>query len=203
MEVEMKKVISILFCFILLLGITGCGNEIVHLEDNQDNVQDDNNKSEEMSENNNQENNAQSEEMIESNKKALVSIIGDYITDVATNVNEGTYRSLFDPNNVYYVRVSNKESDSCASLDEKGVDPFGEWGEAYVVVQYDSSNYLFNYYFTFYDEAGYSMPITNLSQISSSSISKSSQINKTNITKQTVLSGTPIVIDKTNDCKVS
>jgi hypothetical protein len=87
---------------------------------------------------------------------------------------------------MYYIPVSNEEFNSCVSLEKGGTDPFGNWVEAYVVVNYDSTNYSYDYYFTFYDDAGYGMALTKIDDIdlNGSKIKNPSPVNAENITTQ-------------------
>ena len=96
----------------------------------------------------------------QSRKKTLVSSIDSFITSVSTAVNNNEYGALSDSTIMYYIPVSNVEEKSCVSLEKGGSDPFGNWNKAYVVVNYDASNYSYNYYFTFNDDAGYGMELT-------------------------------------------
>lgn len=110
----------------------------------------------------------------QSRLNTLVTSISSYISSATTAVNNGDYGSLSDPSKIYYIPVSNKEDDTCVSLERGGTDPFGDWKEAYVVVHYDSQNFSYDYYFTFFDDAGYGMELT-----SSESITKDVIFNPT------------------------
>ena len=101
----------------------------------------------------------------QSRKKTMVDSIQSFISAATTAVNEMSYGSLSDSTKSYWIPVSNKEEDSCIYLEKGGTDPFGEWAEAYVVVNYDATNFSYNYYFTFNDTAGYGMKLTKTDAI--------------------------------------
>ncbi|MBQ7105624.1 MAG: type II secretion system protein [Bacilli bacterium] len=96
----------------------------------------------------------------QSRKKTLVNSIDSFITAAATAVNNNEFGALSNQDVSYYIPVSNKAEDSCISLEKGGTDPFGNWKEAYVVVNYDAESYSYDYYFTFIDDAGYGMELT-------------------------------------------
>ena len=96
----------------------------------------------------------------QSRKKTLVNSIDSFITATTTAVNNNEFGALSDQTTLYYIPVSNDEAASCISLEKGGTDPFGTWTEAYVGVLYDADNYSYDYYFTFYDDAGYGMTLT-------------------------------------------
>ena len=149
----------------------------------------------------------------QSRKKTLVSSIDSFITSVSTAVNNNEYGALSDSTIMYYIPVSNDETASCVSLEKGGSDPFGNWKDAYVVVNYDAANYSYNYYFTFNDDAGYGMKLTKSDAIKPSGDGQVENpvpdVAKTGgpITKQTVDGKKTMVLQKTpgsgESCHVS
>ena len=105
----------------------------------------------------------------QSRKKTLISSIDSYITGVTTAVNDNEFGALSNQDVCYYIPVSNDKTASCVTLEKGGTDPFGNWVEAYVVVNYDSSKYSYDYWFTFRDDAGYGMEVTKVHEISAQS----------------------------------
>ena len=103
----------------------------------------------------------------QSRKKTLVNSINSYISAVTTAVNDNDWESVKfgDSSKIYYIPVSNVEAESCVALEKGGKDPFGNWGKAYVAVHYNSELSSYDYYFTFYDDAGYGMPLTKSNDI--------------------------------------
>ena len=91
----------------------------------------------------------------QSRKKTLISSVDSYVTAVTTAVNDNEFGAMSKEDTMYYVPVSNEENNSCISLEKGGTNPFGNWKEAYVVVNYDAESYSYDYYFTFIDDAGY------------------------------------------------
>lgn len=83
--------------------------------------------------------------------------------------------------------------------------------KAYVVVEYIWEEYKYNYYFTFYDEDGYSMKLTNSMNIKDdgTDIDKNTEINKSTITSQMSPTSTSIVViptlnqDLENNCTIN
>ena len=122
----------------------------------------------------------------QSRKKTLISSVDSYVTVVTTAVNDNEFGAMSKEDTMYYVPVSNDESSSCVSLEKGGTNPFGNWKEAYVVVNYDADNYSYDYYFTFYDDAGYGMALTEIDKISATGniITNPSPVNAENITLQ-------------------
>lgn len=120
-------------------------------------------------------------------KKELYEVIEKYILTASAGVNNDLYGDLSDSNVLYYIPVSNIESNTCVQI-KNGENPFGEWGEAYVVVNYSPYQYTYDYYFTFYDNAGYSLPLTNYKKLSETGdeIVRGGEINKDTITAQTI-----------------
>ena len=96
----------------------------------------------------------------QSRKKTLVNSIDSFITAASTAVNNNEFGALSNQDNMYYIPVSNLAANSCVSLEKGGTDPFGTWKNAYVVVNYDATKYSYDYYFTFFDDAGYGMALT-------------------------------------------
>ena len=105
----------------------------------------------------------------QSRKKTLISSIDSYVTGVTTAVNDNEFGALSNQDVCYYVPVSNEKNDSCIALEKGGTDPFGNWDEAYVIVNYDSAKYSYDYFFTFVDDAGYGMLATKTDKISAQS----------------------------------
>ena len=101
----------------------------------------------------------------QSRKKTLVNSIDSFITSASTAVNNNEFGAMSNADNMYYIPVSNDETKSCISLEKGGTDPFGTWAKAYVVVNYDSEKYSYDYYFTFFDDAGYGMALTKSDDI--------------------------------------
>ena len=96
----------------------------------------------------------------QSRKKTLVNSIDSFITATTTAVNNNEFGALSNEDKIYYIPVSNDATKSCISLEKGGTDPFGNWVDAYVVVNYDATKYSYDYYFTFNDDAGYGMALT-------------------------------------------
>ena len=101
----------------------------------------------------------------QSRKKTMVDSIQSFISAATTAVNEMSYGTLSDSTKSYWIPVSNEEGSSCIFLEKGGKDPFGTWKDAYVVVNYDATNFSYNYYFTFNDDAGYGMALTKTDAI--------------------------------------
>ncbi len=101
----------------------------------------------------------------QSRKKTLVNSIDSFITAATTAINNNEFGAMSNSNYYYYIPVSNIAENSCISLEKGGTDPFGNWQEAYVVVNYDAENYNYDYYFTFIDDAGYGMELTKSDDI--------------------------------------
>ena len=140
----------------------------------------------------------------QSRKKTLISSVDSYVTAVTTAVNDNEFGALSNGDILYYIPVSNEENNSCISLEKGGTDPFGNWKEAYVAVNYDADNYSYNYYFTFYDDAGYGMALTKIDEISASSnqITNPSPVNKDDITLQSNGKATQTLVLVPSSCKV-
>ena len=141
----------------------------------------------------------------QSRKKTLVSTMDSYVTAVTNAVNDNEFGAMSKEDTMYYVPVSNEDNNSCISLEKGGADPFGNWKEAYVVVNYDSDNYSYDYYFTFYDDAGYGMALTKIEDISATGniITNPSPVNASNITTQRNDRASNIKVLTTSSCKVS
>ncbi len=107
----------------------------------------------------------------QSRKKTLASTIDQYITDVATNVNDNSWGALSDGSKLYLIPVSNMDW-SCVKLEKGGSNPFGNWieGQTFVGVHYNAKDFSYEYYFTFIDSAGYGMPLTLQKDINQSKI---------------------------------
>lgn len=120
-------------------------------------------------------------------KKELYSVMEQYILKASSGVNNDLYGDLSNPNVLYYIPVSNIESKTCVEIKD-GVNPLGEWGEAYVVVNYLPYQYTYDYYFTFYDMSGYSLPLTNYKVLSETGedILYNGGLSSDTITNQTI-----------------
>ena len=105
----------------------------------------------------------------QSRKKTLVNSIDSFITAATTAVNNNEFGALSNQEIMYYIPVSNLAADSCVSLEKGGTDPFGNWDEAYVIVNYEAAKYSYDYFFTFVDDAGYGMLATKTDKISAQS----------------------------------
>ena len=138
----------------------------------------------------------------QSRKKTLISSVDSYVTAVTTAVNDNEFGALSKEDTMYYIPVSNEEDCSCVSLEKGGTDPFGNWKEAYVVVNYDADNYSYDYYFTFYDDAGYGMALTKVEDISASSniITNPSPVDASNITSQKNDRASNIIVLSADSC---
>ena len=105
----------------------------------------------------------------QSRVKTLVSTMDSYITAVVTQVNDGEYK-FSDSTKVFAIPIE------CIALEKGGQSPFGNWMQAnenywaYVLVQYDSENYNYEYGFTFKDDAGYGLYPTLNSKIENSMV---------------------------------
>ncbi len=103
----------------------------------------------------------------QSRMKTLVSSINGYLDAATIAVNDNDFGSMSNQDNIYYIPVSNIKDDSCINLEKGGLDPYGNFVEAYVVVHYNASEYKYDYYFTFIDDAGYGMKLTKVDEIKS------------------------------------
>ena len=105
----------------------------------------------------------------QSRVKTLISTMDSYVTAVVTSVNNGEYK-FSDSTKVFAIPIE------CISLEKGGQSPFGNWMQAneeywaYVLVQYDSANYNYQYGFTFKDDAGYGLYPTLNSLITNSMV---------------------------------
>ena len=140
----------------------------------------------------------------QSRKKTLISSVDSYVTAVTTAVNDNEFGAMSDQSIMYYIPVSNNESESCVALEKGGSDPFGNWKEAYVVVNYDAEKYSYDYYFTFYDDAGYGMALTEISKIDAGSnmITNPSPVNAETIRLQKNDRASKTKVLVTGSCKV-
>lgn len=136
---------------------------------------------------NNNETNIPSESE-ETLKKRMVVTINNYISAATTGINDMKFGTLNNIDTLHFIPVSNIKKNSCIHLEKGGEDPFGEWGEAYVVVKYNPELYSYDYYFTFYDKAGYGMKLTKADLINPNGddIIKSNEINDKTILRQRV-----------------
>ena len=100
----------------------------------------------------------------QSKRKTVVSSIDGYIASAVNAVNDQDYK-FTTPNTIYAIPIE------CVSIEKGGDSPFGEWMQAndnywaYVLVQYDSTNFSYNYGFTFKDSSGYGMYPTSQVEI--------------------------------------
>ena len=131
--------------------------------------------------------------IMDSRKKTLITTICNFGNVVISGVNNLEYGPLSNGNNMYYIPIE------CISLEKGGKDPFGNWKEAYVVVNYRSDKYSYDYYFTFIDDAGYGMELTPLNEITKSKIINPATIDEDTIKKQTVDGKLVYIMDK-NSC---
>ena len=140
----------------------------------------------------------------QSRKKTLMSSMDSYVTAVTTAVNDNEFGALSTQDIIYYIPVSDEENNSCVSLEKGGTDPFGNWVEAYVAVNYDASKYSYDYYFTFYDDAGYGMELTSIDNLKESGnlITNPSPVNASNITTQTNGRATKSMVLTSGSCDV-
>ena len=105
----------------------------------------------------------------QSRVKTLVSSMDSYITAIVTEVNDGGYK-FSDSTKVFAIPIE------CVALEKGGSNPFGNWHQAnsaywaYVLVHYDSTNYNYEYGFTFKDDAGYGLYPTLNSKIENSMV---------------------------------
>ena len=120
----------------------------------------------------------------QSRKKTLVNSIDSFITATTTAVNNNEFGALSDSSVLYYIPVSNVENNSCISLEKGGTNPFGDWNVTYVAVHYNPDKFSYDYYFTFYDKAGYGMDLIKSDNINTSG---SDLKNPTNVNKGTIL----------------
>ena len=123
----------------------------------------------------------------QSRKKTLVNSIDSFITATTTAVNNNEFGALSNQDVIYYIPVSNISTNSCISLEKGGTNPFGNWMEAYVAVNYNASKYSYDYFFTFYDDAGYGMALTKSDAIKPSGdgqIMNPTPVDSSNITTQ-------------------
>ena len=100
----------------------------------------------------------------QSRVKTLTTTMDSYVTAVVTSVNNGEYK-FSDSTKVFAVPIE------CVGLEKGGTNPFGNWMQAneaywaYVLVHYDSTNYNYEYGFTFKDDAGYGLYPTRMDSI--------------------------------------
>ncbi|MBR4262467.1 MAG: hypothetical protein IKQ35_03805 [Bacilli bacterium] len=123
-------------------------------------------------------------------KDSLLDSIDSIIMATTTGVNDNEFGPLSNSENLYYIRVDGNKA--CVELEKGITDPFGNFEEAYVVVHYDPNKYSFDYYFTFYDDAGYGMPLTKSDNISKDKIVENHGLNSSNVF-QTRVNGKEIV----------
>ena len=140
----------------------------------------------------------------QSRRKTIVTSIDGYVRSVSTAVNDNNYGPMSDGKTLYYIPVSNKSEDSCISMEKGGLDPFGNWLKAYVVVHYNAEEYSYDYYFTFIDDAGYGMALTKSDEISTNgkNVKNPSPVTLDNIDKQN-LNGETIRVLSTDSCHVN
>ena len=138
-----------------------------------------------------------SPEVEEAHKKQLIEAIDTYTTATITEINNMTFGSLSGEETIYYIPVSTNPNDTCIKLANGTINPFGDKGLSYVAVVYRKEYYSYDYYFTFYDENGYSMELLRTDKISKNDIVRSNKINKNNITTQLIEGTTKIVVLET------
>ncbi|MBQ7105757.1 MAG: type II secretion system protein [Bacilli bacterium] len=142
----------------------------------------------------------------QSRKKTLVNSIDSFITSATTAVNNNEFGALSNQDIIYYIPVSNKAENSCISLEKGGTDPFGNWKEAYVAVNYNAEKYSYDYFFTFYDDAGYGMRLTKSDDIKPSGdgqIINPTPVNADNITGQRKGRATKTKVLQVGSCSAS
>ena len=120
----------------------------------------------------------------QSRKKTLINSIDSFITATTTAVNNNEFGALSDSSVLYYIPVSNVEANSCIALEKGGTNPFGDWNVTYVAVHYNPDNFSYDYYFTFYDKAGYGMSLIKSDAINTSG---SDLENPTTVKKDSIL----------------
>ena len=120
----------------------------------------------------------------QSRKKTLVNSIDSFITATTTAVNNNEFGALSRTDTLYYIPVSNVENNSCISLEKGGTNPFGDWNVTYVAVHYNPDKFSYDYYFTFFDKAGYGMPLIKSDDINTSG---SDLQNPTNVKANSIL----------------
>ena len=130
----------------------------------------------------------------QSRMKTLTSSIDSFISSATNKVNNNDFGALSDNSTLFYIPVSNDETKSCVELEKGGSDPFGDWTEAYVVVHYVPDKFSYDYYFTFYDSAGYYMKLTESKNIrpSGADIQSGAGTFSSTITKQKAVGSTDI-----------
>ena len=140
----------------------------------------------------------------QSRRKTIVTSIDGYVRSVSIAVNDNNYGPMSDGKTLYYIPVSNKSEDSCTSMEKGGLDPFGNWLKAYVVVHYNAEEYSYDYYFTFIDDAGYGMALTKSDEISTNgkNVKNPAPVTLDNIDKQN-LNGETIRVLSTDSCHVN
>lgn len=144
----------------------------------------------------------------QSRKKTMVDSIQSFISAATTAVNEMEFGSMSNSEVSYFIPVSNDTASSCIALEKGGTNPFGEWDETYVVVNYDAANFSYNYYFTFRDKSGYGMKLTKSDAILTNGNDivnpAPTEVSSAKIKKQKAGTGTKnYVLSKSKDCKVS
>ena len=138
----------------------------------------------------------------ESRRKTIVTSIDGYVRSVGAEVIDNNYGTMSDGKTLYYIPVSNKSEDSCATMEKGGQDPFGNWLKAYVVVHFNPDSFSYDYYFTFIDDAGYGMALTKIDEIATNGkdVKNPAPITLDNIDKQN-LNGEKIKVLNASDCK--
>ena len=134
--------------------------------------------------------------IITAKKKTFLKTIDTYVTAVMEDINDMQYGSLSNEGNVYYIPVD------CINIEKGGKDPFGTMKEAYVVVRFDTTNHSYDYYFTFYDDAGYGMELTKIDEMTQFSITNPTNVKAENITTQTISNERTYILKKST-CKAA
>ena len=140
----------------------------------------------------------------QSRRKTIVTSIDGYVRSVGAAVNDNDFGPMSNGRTLYYIPVSNKSEDSCAPMEKGGLDPFGNWLKAYVVVHYNAEKFSYDYYFTFIDDAGYGMALTKSDEIATNGkdVKNPSPVTLDNIDKQN-LNGETVKVLSASDCKAA
>ena len=107
-----------------------------------------------------------------SRKKVYIAIADQYRTATINKINSLEFL-LTNPDVTYYVPVE------CIELEKGGKSPYGEWKEAYVVVEFDGDKY--NYYWTSYDSASMGVEIKEVDKLTTSDVISKSTMLKDSI----------------------
>ena len=92
----------------------------------------------------------------ETRKKTYISIAHKYVDGAVNKVNNMDF-PFTDKNVTYYVPVE------CIPLEKGGKSPYGDWIEAYVVVEFTGDKY--NYYWTSFDTSNMGVKLKSINDI--------------------------------------